>query len=261
MSSKHVVLVLGIIVALLHLSSLPAFAEVLDFDVMAQQQNFSVIAQDDFLPPSLEEFERPRAVILQDNNFALVSVRCQRRDCFPFSALLKGTPGDFQIVKSVDLPRMHKPEIFEIKPPIVTDLNGDGAKELLARYVLNLAPRPGSGSLYHEYLAILSLSDLSQLAFFEIEKCGQGAVDKCCSSKIEQTDFDGDGFNDLKITTSCSVKRCLGPRVEPSCHPPLTESPQFLYSNSDSKQYSETKNSQPHPPKVHSSEVLDGSMT
>lgn len=251
MLSRHNAKIISLSAALLLFAAKSSFAELLDLESMAKKQEFSVIAQDDFSPPPLEEFERPRAIVLPNNSFALVSVRCERKDCVPFAALLKGTPGDFQVVKSIDLPRPHKPEIFEVKPPIITDFIGNGEQELLARYVLNLPPRPGSGSLYYEYLAVLRLSDLSQLAFFEIERCGQGAVDRCCLVKIEQADFDHDGFKDLKTITSCSDKRCIGPKADASCPPSESQTPHLLYWHNDSKKYAEIKNEPVHiPPPV-----------
>lgn len=184
----------------------------IDFKQLEKQQTYQQIAPDEQVPT--EEFIPPKALQLRSNQFILTSVRCVQKICKPYVATLTGTPTNYNVVKSIELPipigLIKNIRNYDILPPLVTDINGDGKKEVIARYEIMTHPRAGEGSLLYTYLAIVSLENLSPMLFVEKSRTGQGAIDLHCDSLWQQPTDRDDKLTkfDLLMTRSCTMKRC-----------------------------------------------------
>ncbi|MBC8423351.1 hypothetical protein H8E07_04450 [bacterium] len=87
---------------------------------------------------------------------------CKSGGCFIKVGLARKRKGRLKVYSSVSLPhRGWAVSGAELHESAVTDLDGDGKRELLVSYTITSAPERAVGSTHRRYLAVLSLPTLS----------------------------------------------------------------------------------------------------
>jgi hypothetical protein len=177
---------------------LSARATEVDFDALAAKTKTEVIGTED-LPkvPSSVLFEAAPVAKWSNGDDLHGWLEC-KKVCKPIFSYYHESGDNVDLKTRIYLPvPLAKPiSGLKYRDPAIANLNGV-APQVIVRYEVYAAPRPGLGSLLYEYLAILNVPDLSLALFHEIDRGGEASSDARCSWSVDKTSK-GLRFKDCK---------------------------------------------------------------
>jgi hypothetical protein len=159
------------------------------------------------------------AIDLGGGAIAVAWSDCSRTDCRGFLATLTGGAAHPKLARQVALAAPVKVWVvdsFALETPVLADLDGDGAAELVLRYRASEPPRAALGALGHEYVAVHAPGDLAPIFSHELWRAG-GGFEEACEWTLARS---GDR---LLVTGRCAERVCLESASPPAdCKPGQT---------------------------------------
>ena len=197
----------------------PAALQRLDLDELARQAKTVPIDKDELREllvmgtPMVVELSA--AIDLGGGAIAIAWSECSESRCRGWAGTLTGDAGQRRLVKKVALvapAKVFSVQGFTFEAPAFTDLDGDGAPEIVLHYRADEPPRRALGSLFHEYVVACSPKDLSVIFSHELWRGGALSEDACSWS----LDRSGDR---LIASAACNSPMCLNNPPEDGCKP------------------------------------------
>jgi hypothetical protein len=102
--------------------------------------------------------------------------------------------------------RIDANEGYDLRSPVLKDLDGDGTPELLVRFGFSTPPRAAVGSWSYEYLVVFKLPELVPEWTHLLFEGGGGSAEDVCQWTIDATHQAG--VPALNATTACQYKHC-----------------------------------------------------
>lgn len=151
------------------------------------------------------------ALDLGGGKSAVAWAECDQKVCRGYLATLSGGAGAPKLEKRASL--LAPAKVFAIDGYVFqaiayTDLDGDGASEILIGYRTTEPPRRALGSWVREYVAVYAPEDLSVAFSKELRKHGADTEEAC----VVELSRHGDRLN---TTSSCDQRMCLGASPRP----------------------------------------------
>ena len=143
---------------------------------------------------------------------------CSRSACRAQVGLARIKKGALKVYQSVTLP--HKGWSMggvELHETAVTDMDGDGKRELLVSYTITTKPERAVGSRYMRYLAVLALPSLTLQLVLESERGGQATVHERCEVKLNRADTACTGHPRIIRRSTCREAHCWDNPEEKEC--------------------------------------------
>jgi hypothetical protein len=161
------------------------------------------------------------AIDLGDGISAIAWSECSKTRCRGWLGKLSGGAAYPRLVTKVALIAPYTvffDDGFAFDAAAFTDVDGDGAKEIVVRYRVTEPPRAALGSLTHDYVALYAPRGLTVLFVHELHLAG-AASEEACEWKLVRRD------NNLLATGVCNERSCLEATDAPArCKPSRTQS-------------------------------------
>lgn len=163
----------------------PGPPQALDLAALARQSKTVAIAEDQLRAALVKG--KPDGVVfataldLGDGASAIAWSECTRAGCRGSVATLTGADHPRQLKKAalVAPAKVFFADGFAFEAPALSDLDGDGAPEVILHYSASEPPRAALGQLSHEYVAVYSPKDLSLVFSHELRRAGGDSEDAC----------------------------------------------------------------------------------
>lgn len=197
-------------------------AETLDLDALAQGATTVAIPEELLravvVQGNPETVKFSTAIDLGDGVSAIAWSECSKTRCRGWVGKLSGGAEYPRLVTKVALtapPAVFFDDGFTFDAAAFTDLDGDGAKEIVVRYRATEPPRAALGSLSHDYVAIYAPKGLALVFAHELRRAG-AASEEACEWKLSRR---GDK---LVAAGSCNERSCLDANAPTRCGPSRT---------------------------------------